>query len=131
MRGLFPFVARLMIAAIFVQGALGKIMGWNGQASYMRGHGLHFIPLLLGVALAIEALGTICLVVGFQTRIAAAIMCLYLLAVSVLLHDFWAAQNAGMQQTHFLKNLAICGGLLMVAVFGGGEWSLDSRRRRI
>lgn len=128
MGGLFPFLARVMIAAIFVQGAFGKLTGWDGQAAYMRSHGLHFIPLLLGLALAIEALGTVCLLVGFQTRIAAAIMCLYLLAVSVLLHDFWAATNPGMQQTHFLKNLAICGGLLMVAVFGAGDWSLDARR---
>ena len=131
-RGLFPLLARLFMAGIFVQGALGKILGWQGQADYMARHGLRFVPLLLGVALAIEAVGTLCIVLGFCARIASAAMCVYLLAVSVLLHDFWAAQNpaaAGMLQTHFFKNLAIAGGLLLLAVYGPGEWALRPRAK--
>jgi putative oxidoreductase len=127
-RGLLPFVARLFLAAIFVQGALGKIFGWSGQAQYMARHGMRFVQPLLGVALTIEALGVLCLVLGVKARAAAAIMCLYLLAVSVLLHNFWAVQDpaaAGNLQTHFLKNLAISGGLLMVAAYGPGRWAVQ------
>lgn len=125
----FPLIARLFISAIFVQGALGKIVGWSGQAAYMQSHHLpgQFIPTLLGLALVIEAAGVICLVVGWQARAAAFIMCLYLGMVSVLLHNFWAAQGmaaAGMQ-TQFLKNIGIMGGLLMIAAYGPGQWSVD------
>lgn len=129
-RGFLPLLARLFIAAIFVQGALGKILGWQGQADYMARHGLRFVPALLGLALVIEAAGTVCIVVGFGARLAAAAMCVYLLAVSVLLHDFWTARDAaaaGMLQTHFFKNLGIAGGLLLLAVFGPGEWALRPR----
>jgi putative oxidoreductase len=130
-RGLLPLLARIFLACIFVQGAFGKITGWQGQAEYMARHGLHFVPLLLGLALIIEGLGTLCLVTGVQARVAALLMCVYLLAVSVLLHDFWSAPaaSAGVQQTHFFKNLAICGGLLLVAAFGPGEWALQRPKR--
>jgi putative oxidoreductase len=127
LQGLLPLIARLFLAGIFVQGALGKILGWPGQAEYMAGHGMHFIQPLLAAALVIEALGALCLVLGVQARAAAAVMCAYLLVVSFMLHDFWAARDpalAGTLQTHFFKNLSICGGLLMVAAFGPGRWTI-------
>lgn len=125
----FPLVARLLICAIFVQGALGKIMGWSGQALYMQSHQLpaQLIPTMLGVALLIEAAGVLCLIVGWQARVAAFVMFVYLGVVSVLLHNFWAAPaaTAGGMQTQFLKNLGIMGGLLMIAARGPGRWSVD------
>ncbi|MFN2547230.1 MAG: Rid family hydrolase [Myxococcales bacterium] len=68
----------------------------------------------------------ICLLTGFFARAAAAVMFVYLVLVSVMLHDFWSAPpaSAGMMQTHFLKNIAIAGGLLMLAACGPGRWSL-------
>ncbi|HEX4381672.1 MAG TPA: DoxX family protein [Myxococcales bacterium] len=121
-------MARLFLVCIFVQGALGKITGWSGQAEYMSRHGLHFVQPLLAAALVIETLGALCLLLGIWTRTAAGILCVYLLAVSVMLHDFWAVQNGGQLQTHFFKNLGICGGLLMVAAFGPGRWALREVR---
>ena len=126
---IFPFISRLLICAIFVQGALGKILAWSGQASYMQSHHLpaQLIPAMLGVALLIEAGGVLCLLVGWNARAAAFVMFLYLGVLSVLLHNFWAAQGmaAGGMQTQFLKNVGIMGGLLMIAASGPGKWSLD------
>lgn len=126
---IFPLIARLLMSAIFVQGALGKIMGWSGQASYMQSHQLptQWIPAMLGMALLIEAGGVLCLLVGWKARAAAFVMFLYLGMVSVLLHNFWALHgaSAGGTQTQFLKNVGIMGGLLMIASSGPGKWSLD------
>ena len=128
----FPLISRLLISAIFVQGAFGKIMGWSGQAAYMQSHHLpaRLIPAMLGVALLIEAGGVLCLLVGWKARAAAFVMFLYLGMVSVLLHNFWALQgaSAGGAQTQFLKNVGIMGGLLMIAASGPGKWSLDRWR---
>jgi putative oxidoreductase len=126
---IFPLISRLLISAIFVQGVLGKIMGWSGQASYMQSHQMpmQLIPAMLGIALLIEAGGVLCLLVGWQARAAAFVMFLYLGMVSVLLHNFWALHgaSAGGMQTQFLKNVGIMGGLLMIASSGPGKWSLD------
>ncbi|HUJ27669.1 MAG TPA: DoxX family protein [Myxococcales bacterium] len=119
--------ARVLVCGIFVQGAFGKIAGWEGQAAYMRAHGItHFTAPLLAAALVVEAGGVLCLLSGWKARAAAAVMCGYLVILSLLLHDFWAAPaaRAGMMQTEFLKNMGIAAGLLMIAACGPGRWSL-------
>jgi putative oxidoreductase len=128
--GLVPLLARWFIAAEFLVAVNGKIFGWDGQAAYMARHGMHFITPLLGAALAIELLGSICLVTGFQARRAAAVMAVYLAIVSIQLHDFWnqTGDAAGMNQTHFFKNLGMIGGLLMIAAYGPGRWAIGPRR---
>ncbi len=133
--GLFPLLARVFICAIFVQGAFGKMLGWQGQAQYMASRGMNpaTIPALLGIALVIEAVGVLCLLVGWQARIAAFVMCLYLGAVSVMLHNFWSVtseMSRGGMQTQFLKNVGIMGGLLMIAAYGAGRWAVDSKLSR-
>jgi putative oxidoreductase len=127
--GALPLVARLLIDAEFLVALNGKISGWSGQASYMASHGMRFIGPLLGAALAIELLGSICLISGWQARRAAAVMFVYLGIVSVTLHDFWnkTGNAAGANQTEFFKNLGIMGGLLMVAVYGPGLWAISRR----
>lgn len=128
--GLIPLVARLLLVSEFLIAVNGKISGWDGQAAYMASHGMHFIAPLLGAALAIELLGSICLITGFQAQRAAAIMAVYLAIVSLRLHDFWnqTGMAAGANQTQFFKNLGMIGGLLMIAVYGAGRWVVGRRK---
>ena len=125
--GLLPLVARLLVVSEFVIAVLGKLTGWSDQAAYMTSHGMRLVQPLLALALAIELLGSICLILGFQARRAAAVMFLYLGIVSFRLHDFWnkSGMAAGANQTEFFKNLGIMGGLLMIALYGSGRWALD------
>ncbi len=125
---LFPFVARLLLVSEFLIAVNGKIFGWQGQAAYMASHGMRFVAPLLGAALAIELLGSLSLITGFQAQRAAAVMAVYLAIVSFRLHDFWnmTGMAAGTNQTQFFKNLGMIGGLIMIAVYGTGRWSLGS-----
>ena len=79
--------------------------------------------------MVIEVAGSACLVTGYQARIAAFVLFWYTTAVTVLFHNYWAASEAmaSMQETHFRKNLAIMGGLLMLAYSGPGKWALGRR----
>jgi putative oxidoreductase len=128
--GVLPLIARLSICCIFVQGAMGKMFGWSGQAAYMAQHRIPMIAPLLGMALVIEFLGVACLVIGFKARVAAFVMAVYLCIVSVMLHDFWSPSAGMMAQTEFLKNIGIVGGLLLVGVYGTGTFSLDESLQR-
>ena len=125
--GALPLLARLLIASEFVIAVNGKIFGWAGQVAYMAAAGMTMIGPLLGVALAIELLGTLCVVTGFKARYAAAVMFVYLGIVSVRLHGFWhmTGMAAGANETHFFKNLGMMGCLLMIAVYGPGRWAVD------
>jgi putative oxidoreductase len=121
-----PFLGRLMMTYIFATSGLGKITAWSGNVQYMNTRHLPMIPLLLAVALVVEVVGSICLVTGFQARAAAFIMFLYLTAVTFIFHAYWSAteQMAGIQETEFRKNLAIMGGLLILAACGPGKWAI-------
>lgn len=116
---------------IFVTSGIAKVFGWEGNIQYMSTRHLSMIPLLLAVAAIIELGGSICLITGYQARLAAFVMFLYMIAVTLLFHNYWAASGnlAGAQETHFRKNLAIMGGLLMLAYSGPGRYSLGAPHR--
>jgi len=124
-----PLLGRLMMTYIFATSGIGKIFGWSGNVAYMGTRHLPMIPLLLGVALVIEVGGSISLITGYQARIAAFVMFWYTTAVTLIFHNYWAANEAmaGMQETHFRKNLAIMGGLLILAYSGPGRWAIGKR----
>jgi putative oxidoreductase len=129
--GLVPLVARVLLVSEFLVALNGKISGWDGQAAYMASHGIRFVPPLLGAALVIELVGSACLITGYRAKTAAAVMFVYLGIVSFLLHDFWnqTGMRSGSNETEFFKNLSIMGGLLLVAAYGPGRWSLGRRTR--
>ena len=130
---LVSFIGRLLIVYIFATSGLAKIFDWSGNVQYMSTRHLPLIPALLAIAMLIEVLGSICLVTGLYARAAAFIMFLYLTAVTVLFHNYWAFSGmlAGTQETHFRKNLAIMGGLLMIAAQGPGKWALGRKSAKL
>jgi putative oxidoreductase len=124
---------RLLLALIFLQAGLSKITGWEMSAGYMSAHGMPLVPLFLAGAIAVEVLGGLALLLGWQTRLVGLIMAVYLVPVTLIFHNFWAAapgMEYMMQHTNFMKNLSIIGGLLMVFSLGGGGYSLDAWREK-
>ncbi|SEJ25214.1 Uncharacterized membrane protein YphA, DoxX/SURF4 family [Azotobacter beijerinckii] len=94
---------------------------------YIGSTGLPFPTLALAVALLIELGFATALLVGYRTRLVATVMAGFTLATALAFHNQFGDQN---QLIHFLKNLAIAGGLLQVAAFGAGALSLDAYRSR-
>ena len=128
--GALPLMGRVLLVLEFLIGANGKISDWSGQAAYMQSHGMKLIQPLLGAALLIELVGSLCVLLGFRARTAAAVMFVYLGVVSIQLHDFWnqTGNSAGMGMTQFFKNLGMMGGLLLLAAYGPGRWALSRER---
>lgn len=86
--GLLPLVARLLVTLEFLIAVNGKLFGWSSQAAYMAAEGMPFVTPLLAAAFAIEAIGSLLLIIGYRARPAAAVMFIYLGIVSVRLHAF-------------------------------------------
>jgi putative oxidoreductase len=123
-----PAVGRLLIALIFVMSGLSKIAAPANTIAFIQSAGAPFAPAALAVAVVVELIGGLALLAGFQTRLAAAVLAIFTLATAVLFHNNMADQN---QMIHFLKNVAITGGLLQVIAFGGGAFSLDNRLKSV
>ena len=116
---------RVLIAAIFLWSGLGKILDPASALGYISSVGLPFPKIGLGIAILVELLGGLALVVGYRTRLVAVGLALFSIATALVFHSALADQN---QFIHFMKNLAMAGGLLQVAAFGAGPVGVDARR---
>jgi len=131
MRAYTPAAAafgRLLIAVIFLVSGLGKIAAPAMTQGYIASAGLPAPALAYLIAIVVEVGGGVLLVVGFQTRLVALVMAVFSVVTAVGFHHDFADQN---QMIHFLKNIAMAGGLLQIVAFGGGAFSLDGRRSRV
>ena len=123
-------IARLLLALMFVLAGASKFAGLGGTAGYIASKGLPLPMLLAFATAALEVLGGLAIIVGFQTRIAAGALAAFTLLATLLFHNYWAmpADQQSVQQLMFMKNLSVTGGLLLLVAFGAGGMSLDSRR---
>jgi putative oxidoreductase len=127
-----PLAGRILIALIFLFAGFGKITGFEGTVGYIASKGLPLPHLAAIGAIIIELGGGIMLVLGWKTRLAAAALLLFTALAALFFHNFWAlspdqAQN---QMIHFMKNLAMMGGMLFVVIHGGGPLSLDRSNKK-
>ena len=120
-----PYVhllGRILLALIFIVAGVGKISDPAGTAGYMQSVGLP--GFLVWPTIALEVLGGIAIIIGFQTRIAAFALAAFTLAAAALFHTNFADP---MQSIMFMKNLSMAGGLLLLAASGATAWSVDKR----
>ena len=116
-------LGRIMLALIFILAGVGKMMDPAGTMGYMHSVGLPGV--LLWPTIALEVLGGLAVAVGFKTRFAAIALAIFSVATAVIFHRNFADQ---MQMILFLKNIAMAGGLLLLAVGGRTACSMDNRR---
>ena len=114
---------RILLALIFVMAGIGKLSDPAGTAGYMAAMGVPTI--LLWPTIALELLGGIAIIIGFQTRIVAIALAVFCIVSGVIFHSNFADQT---QMIMFLKNLGLAGGFLLLATTGATALSLDSRK---
>lgn len=120
MNGILQLVGRLMLALIFVLAGIGKISDPAGTAGYMQAMGVP--TLLLWPTIALELLGGLAIAVGFKTRYAAFALAGFSVLAAIIFHSNFSDQ---IQSVLFLKNIAMVGGLILLAVGGKTAYSMD------
>lgn len=120
---------RLLLALLFIPAGISKISGFEGTVGYIASVGLPLPALAAIGTIALEIGAGLMLAVGWKARWAALALAGFTLLATILFHNFWAmpADKAFVQQLMFFKNIAVVGGLLVVAAFGAGRLSLDGR----
>ena len=122
---LADLVGRILMSVIFVVAGLDKAIDYAATRSYMELHGVlsAFLPLVI----VLELVGALAISIGYRTRVFAFLLAAYVVLAALLFHaDF----NDPIQQSLFMKNLAMAGGFLVILARGPGEWSLDARIER-
>lgn len=124
-------LGRLLFAMLFLPAGWGKLTNFAGSVGYTASGGIPMPEVATAVALVIEIGGSLVLIFGLGTRWAALVLAFFTLVASFFFHNYWGvpAEQVMMQQLMFFKNMAVVGGLLTLAAWGAGDWSLDAKRK--
>ena len=122
MTKILDLFGRVLISALFFLNGIFKINNYEGTIGWMESFGLPGILII--PAIALEIIGPVLIVIGYQTRIAAAALSLFCLATAIIFHNDFADQ---VQLTAFLKNIALAGGFLFLVVNGAKGYCLDKK----
>ncbi|MDF1485127.1 DoxX family protein [Ramlibacter sp. H39-3-26] len=119
---------RILVALMFIPAGISKITGFDGTVGHIAAAGLPLPALGAVLTIVVEVGAGLLFLLGLKTRWMALVLVLFTLVASVFFHKYWAmeGQMAYMNQLMFFKNLAVTGGLLAVAAFGGGAFSVDA-----
>lgn len=124
-QSLAALAGRILLALIFLQSGIEKFVHYSGTLGYMTSAGLPFPEVLLVASGVVETLCAAAIIVGWKTRWAAAALVVWMIPVTVIFHNPALGQG---QMIHFMKNVAITGGFLMLFAFGPGTWSVERSR---
>ena len=124
-----PLAGRLLLAAIFLVAGFDKLTAFAATSGYLAKLGFPMPDLMTVIAIALELGGGILLIAGWKIRWAAWALIVFVAVATFAAHRFWEfdASQYRNQLNHFLKNLALVGGLLFVAAFGPGPLSVERK----
>jgi putative oxidoreductase len=130
MRYVVP-VGRVLFAAIFIMSSFSHFK--QATIAEAATHGVPLADIAVPLSGILALVGGLSVAFGYQARLGAWMLVLFLVPVTLSMHNFWAyadPQMRIMQQVHFMKNLAMLGAALFLTYDGAGPISLDAARAK-
>jgi putative oxidoreductase len=125
------FAGRQLFSVIFIIASAGHFT--PATIALAAQQGVPMAGLLVPVSGLIALAGGLSLLFGYRARLGACLLVLFLVPVTLTIHNFWAVTDPMMfqiQLTMFVRNLFLIGGALLFAYFGAGALSLDEYMAR-
>ena len=122
-------VGRLLFSAIFIMA--GFLHFSQQEIGYAANSGLPMAGFLVPASGVLAMAGGLSILLGYKAKIGSWLLVLFLVPVTLTMHNFWAVKDpvmAQMQMAMFMKNVTMLGGALLISQFGAGGLSLDARR---
>lgn len=124
-------LGRVLLSLIFIISGINHFSG--GTLEYAVAQGVPWANVLVPVSGVISLIGGLSVLIGAHARMGALLLIIFLIPVTVMMHNFWAIEDAQMAQNqlaHFMKNLSILGGALFIAFYGAGPMSWDHHQQK-
>ena len=129
MKDIVDLIGRILFSFIFIYEAIDSILYFNKTKLLMTEYGLTFQQdlLLIGAVLLLLFGGTLVLI-GYRIGLGAILLLLYWIPITFIVHSFWndALPERRLESILFMKNIAIMGGLLFMAVNTSGRYSIKT-----
>jgi len=121
------FFGRQLFSVLFIIASASHFSQQTIEAAAR--HGVPLAGLFVPLSGVVALMGGLSVLVGFQARLGAALLAVFLIPVTMLMHNFWSAVDPTMievERAMFMKNITMLGGALLIAYFGAGPLSFDS-----
>ncbi len=127
MRDITDLIGRIFLSAIFIFEAVDTILYMDKTRLTMTQYGLTWNQdFMIYSSIFLLVTGGLMVLLGYRSTFGALLLLLYWTPVTFLVHDFWnyPKDQLRIQSILFMKDVAIIGGLLMVAGKGSGRYSM-------
>jgi putative oxidoreductase len=120
---LLILIARIFIGFFFLWAGVTKVICWKSSAEYMQSKKMP--ASLLPAAVLLQIIGGLSVLLGFEARVGALLLIVFIIPAAIKMHDFWNLQDPdrSIQKTLFMKDVAVLGGLLLLLVTGAGSFA--------
>ena len=126
MSNFLDLLGRIFISAIFLFSGINKIFNYENTIQWMEGFGI--TGMLLIPTIALEIIFPILIIVGYQTKIAAAALSIFCLLTAFIFHNDFSNQ---MQIIAFLKNIGLIAALIFLIINGTKDWALEKEKKYV
>lgn len=124
-------IGRTLFSLIFILSGINHFS--SGSISYAAEQGIPMADILVPVSGLLALIGGLSVFLGFHARVGATLLLVFLVPVTILMHNFWSYTDpelAQVQMVHFMKNLSLIGASVLILFYGAGPLSLDHRRSK-
>jgi putative oxidoreductase len=122
-------LGRILFSFIFLTAVIGHFS--SAEIGFAAQQGVPMAQFIVPASGILAGIGALSILLGYHARIGAWLIVLFLIPVTLKMHNFWAVTDPMMKQmqmAHFFKNISMLGAALLITQFGSGPMSLDSRR---
>ncbi|MBH1444125.1 DoxX family protein [Stenotrophomonas hibiscicola] len=126
------FLARLLLAVVFLSSGLAKLLAWDNSVAEMQAAGLQ-PPVLFNLASAVVLLGgVLCLLLDRLLWLGSGALAVFMLLTIAVVHTFWTKHGAEQQLALFfaLEHLSVVGGLICAAIASHARAQKNSSSNR-
>src|SRR5712675_969838 len=130
-QGVVVVLGRLFFVLIFLMS--GPLHFSKQEVAYAAAQGVPLPSILVPFSGVLAFAGGLSVLLGYRAKLGAWLLVVFLVPVTLLMHQFWGVHDpmmAQIQMAMFLKNVAMLGAALLITQFGAGPFSLDARRPR-
>jgi putative oxidoreductase len=119
-------IGRFLYSLIFILSGVNHFS--SATIDFASGHGVPFANFLVPFSGILALVGGLSVLLGYFARMGAVLLILFLVPVTLTMHNFWTISDPmmhQMQMIQFMKNLSLLGGAILIAFYGSGPKSVD------
>jgi putative oxidoreductase len=125
--GIIALLGRILFSVIFIRSGINHFTKVSMMAQYTASKGVPAARFMVQFTGVMAFVGGVSVLLGAYARLGALLLVLFLIPTAMLMHNYWTIKDPmarGNDQAHFIKDISMAGGAMMIWYFGSGPFSL-------